>query len=305
MSDFLNIKRDLIPCWYEIGFDASRTAVILKVHEDFWPQIAELTKFQRVDKVANDFSLSKFNLDISNGSFGFNEAFKYEGKKESFLNFSVTVPVLEKFKMQDCSYCQGNKNDLLFGGDCIACKGFGKEKRIKLCFFCNGRKTDSFGDSCRMCLGKGDKAESYMDWKSFQAIAATFMVFFEALVRWLFDNSERKIAEVESAMTKTWAKIQGGFNPIDKMNTWAEIRSGGWLSMNCPGDRTGLFPESHFILSDGSQGYEFYCHNLDTLCPATNVVGGTRSIMRQSPSRNWQITKKRRFFRTRRFYYQG
>jgi hypothetical protein len=275
----------------------------------------DFSKSRYADQVMKDFGFSDFNNDFARGSFGFNNSFKYISKRDSFVIFSVPVPVLKKIPMKICSHCQGNKEDLF--GTCLFCNGSGEEMRMKVCSYCNGEKINYFGEDCKKCNSKGEEPDSYMDWKPFQAIASTFMVFFGVmffgaeknkltscnfsqlifiesyicremmgaplggtygllLMRWFVKNPG-KIVEVEMAMIKTYRKIYGEFNDYDKMNTWAKVREGGWFSMNCLGDRTGLFPETHFCVTEG-QGYGFSCHNLDTTAQQLTLLAGLGAL---------------------------
>ena len=299
-SKYVFLQRENMPCYYELSFDAKVPALILKVHEDFVKFLPPLKGAHVVETLLRDFKFSCFSADWLGEKFGFNGCFKRLEMEDNFLVFSAEIPVLEKFRMQMCHYCQGHKINLLFGGDCLVCNATGQEKKMKECFSC---KNSLYPEDCHWCKGSGKMPDSWMDHDSLYAVSATFTVFFSLMwfgqqvdkfvsckksqllfvetstikemggapvygvygitfIRWLRQLAPGHIKAAEEAMKTAWQKMNGSeFEGIDKMNTWCKVRENGWLSINCPGDRTGLYPAYHG-LSNG-EGYEFSCHNVD------------------------------------------
>ncbi len=178
MADYFLLDREHASCWYEIGFNKKKPAILANVHRDFLKFLPSLKGSPMVDYFMEEFGFSNFSYDIANSHFGFNDTFQRVGEKDSFINFSIEIPVWEKELMRCCSLCQGNKKDLLFGGDCVNCRATGQEKKIIICQDCKGEKKDAFGDDCRNCKGEGKMVETLLDFDACYVVSATFSIFF-------------------------------------------------------------------------------------------------------------------------------
>lgn len=218
--DFFLLTRNIVPCWHEISFDEKTPAIVVKVHKEFLPHIYRDERWvvlKRVDFLKEQFGFESFHEDLSGRVFGFNGVFKEAGESGNFVKLSAEIPVLEKFRMKTCSYCQGHKWDSFFGGECPVCHGSGEERIMKTCFSCNGSGEDYFGDACRRCEGKGEYADSCLDWLSFNAISATFMIFFE-MMSWGTDKDKTvSSAFPQLILINSFISKEGGVNiaPVD------------------------------------------------------------------------------------------
>lgn len=211
--DFFLLTRDIVPCWHEISFDGKTPAIVVKVHKEFLHHIYRdemWLALQNVDFLKEQFSFDSFHGDLSGRVFGFNGAFKEAGESGNFVKLSAEIPVLEKFRMKTCSYCQGHKWDTLFGGECPICRGSGEEKKMEICFLRDGRGEDCFEDACRRCEGKGEYADSYLDWLSLESISATLMIFFE-MMSWGIDRDKAvSIACPQLILINSFINKEGG-----------------------------------------------------------------------------------------------
>lgn len=99
------------------------------------------------------------------------------------------------------------------------------------------------------------------------------------LVNWFMSFTVNKeIGEVVSAMAQTWEKIRGRFDDFDSMNTWARVSNNrGFLHINCPGDRCGLYPSFHGDVRYG-RGYQFSCHNVDDPSQQLALLAGLGAL---------------------------
>ncbi|OGZ64566.1 MAG: hypothetical protein A3A98_03355 [Candidatus Staskawiczbacteria bacterium RIFCSPLOWO2_01_FULL_40_39] len=318
-EDFFLMQYEEIPCWYELSFDTNIPAVVVKIHQAYLKCLPERWKEGHlIAKFLKEFKFSEFKGNLEAGDFGFDASFKRMGEEGDFLFFSVPMPVLEHVRKKPCDYCQGNKQDVLFGGDCVLCGGTGIQDKMIVCNFCDGAKNDYWGDECRHCKGKGQVLDSYMDWQPFYAISATFTIFCDlmywgtskekltsckfpqlltvqtsiakgmsgapldgvygiSLANWLARiPAETHVPAIENAMMRTWQKIHGELNSIDKMNTFATVGSQGNIYISCPGDRTALHRSSGY--SRVEKGYEFTCHNVDTPAQQLTLLAGLGAL---------------------------
>ena len=99
------------------------------------------------------------------------------------------------------------------------------------------------------------------------------------LVNWLTSLTiNKQIEEVVSAMVQTCKKIKGRFDDFDEINTWARVsNSYGCLHINCPGDRSGLYPSLLGNIAYG-RGYQFSCHNVDSPDQQLTLLAGLGAL---------------------------
>lgn len=301
LTQYIHLQYENMPCYYQLSFDAKTPALIVRVHEDFVGFLPTLKGAHITDSLRKNLKLKRFEENWLGETFGFGGCFKRMPTENNFLVYSVEIPVLEKFHMVRCGYCQGHGKDILFGGRCQRCAGLGEEKKMKPCWSCEGR--DFPDENCYRCKGSGKEFDSWMDHQSLYAISATFTVFFSLMwfgqqvdkfvacklpqllfvetntvagmsgtpiygtlgipfTRWLRQLPVGYIEKAQEALKAAWQKMNGKeFGHIDKFNTWCEVREKGWLSISCPGDRTGIYPAHHGLREE--EGYEFHCHNVD------------------------------------------
>ncbi len=205
----------------------------------------------------------------------------------SFCNGSGT----EK-KMKVCSWCQGSgKKWTGYDEDCNECNGSGRREDTIMDWhsfyaisatFSLFFELMSFGqDESKIVCCKFPQlilVNTFIQ-KGVNYSAPLDGTYSIPLVNWLASfPSDTEIREMTSAMVKTWKKIHGRFDDLDKMNTWAKISgNNGWLSINCPGDRTSLYPSHNYGLATG-RGYEFSCHNVDSPTQQLTLLAGLSAL---------------------------
>lgn len=312
--EFFFIDSENMPCVYELSFDGSVPAIIVKAHNEFmdrWPKLLEEAPI--VTDFMKQFGFSAFN-DGYKGDFGFNSAFKRMGTKDDFAVFSAPIPVVQKVAEKVCPLCGGDKKSLF--GRCARCMGKGKLDEV--CPECLGKKEDESGFNCLYCGGEGKK--TYFDWKPVFAISASFTLFFQLavfkmkkqeavssrfpqlilvdtitqqgshggsldgtysiqLAKWLSSfESNTEISEMTEAMVRAWEKMFRKVDEYDRHDFYAKVANeNGWLNVSCSGDRCGLHPADSWGPERG-RGYKFSCHNVDSPMQQLTLLAGLAAL---------------------------
>jgi hypothetical protein len=243
MNNVVMINRETVPCWYDVSFDSENVALIVKIHEDFLPQMRVVSQDSTIPRLMKGYGFTNFCSDFSAEIFGFDGSLKNLGSENHFLKLSAHIPELEIFRMQVCLWCQGHKKDMLFGGTCQNCRGKGIEKVTKVCLRCNGQTGEGIFfpmEDCYACKGRGKVFDSTFDWKPFHAICATLRVLFGVLC---FGIEKDKLTlcplpqllTIESYIDKEWpsAPLGGTYSRVlvEWLATLVSSNSQAWVNL--------------------------------------------------------------------------
>ncbi len=293
-TEYLYLERENIPCWYELGWDAKKIAIAVRVHRDFAAIAKPIpNKCPSVRGVIKEFGFDRFFDSFCgdfSGNFGFNDSFIKQDEEGEFISFLVPVPQIEKPSLNRsfCRDCGGAGANEYIEGKCLSCRGTGKEHII--------------------------------DWETAYSISASFSLFFALvslapekgkittcsrpqlilvdtetaqkmhggsldgtysipLARWLARHEpDTEITEMAKAMMAVWKKIFGRLSDYEKCDFRATIASeNGWLNVSCPGDRCGLHPGSSYGPTK-EEGYRFGCHNVDSPMQQITLLAGLGAL---------------------------
>ncbi len=282
------ITRKDIPCWYEIGWDAKKTAFILRIHKDFIrnagtikssaPILAELMK---------KFKFSSFAGDLAGKFLGFDKVLKNIGEADGFISFIGRVPVTERKTDKKCQYCNGSGRDpILEWNKCWRCKGQKYE-------ISDERKTTyALSLSLEVFVNFAFSPKRHTSSKSVQLMQVGLVLRHEpdravvgiggeisrALHNWIRSLGENvELEESSLAMKSAWFKMRPFSKSVyDRRDYTAVIRDVGFVSMDCPGDACGVFTDRDYPNDEG--GCRLADHNVDTVFQQLTLLAGLAAL---------------------------
>lgn len=268
------LTRETIPCWYELAFKGvnGNAELVLRVHLDYAAEIGggiPDSDIPIVNRAQKNFAFTnfagRFGKDI-----GFEGALKYLGTaKDGFLEYLVPTPLCRKITDTPCSGCNGTGKDEDFDDE--PCK-----------FLCENGKNIvyDYREAFAVCAS----LSIFLPMMEFPEVTTTAPVpqlltvitgasignagcpisgsYGRELVHYLKSRRSQNICEMEAAMKVVWERMDGKIDRFYKHSFAAHVQGEyGWLTIDCPGDATGLHPSDHYRNEDF--GYDFTCHNLD------------------------------------------
>jgi len=132
MKKYKNLRAEILPCWYELGWREDIPALVLKIHKDVvaHPAIEVTPDAPIVKYFQKKFGFKSFVADF-NGNFGFDDALINQEKKGNFVEFLITLPQTKWKTDQLCEDCTGSGVDQFRDNEeCYRCKGDGKKRKI-------------------------------------------------------------------------------------------------------------------------------------------------------------------------------
>ncbi len=286
------LKRDIIPCWYELGWRAWQNdetpAIFLRVHKDFVrsikaiPETAPLVTTLRAEFFNTLFDT--FSGSFEQDFFGFNKVFERVGEVEEFVEFLIRIPVIDKPTGRKCPECQGTKKDqFLEDRECFHCNGTGKESQIdwRLAYsisasftvFTTLSKYSEVETSCRLPQLLTFHTITVRDMHS-GSLGGDYSI---PLVKWLsLLGRNAPLAGMIYAMKTSYQRMLGRreYNDFDFQAYVAN--ENGWLNVSCPGNACGIQP-AYGHLREG-EGYQFSCHNVDSPMQQLTLIAGLAAL---------------------------
>lgn len=296
--DFYFLKRENMPCLYDLSFDFVGPAIIVKTHKDFLAQFPNFDNSPKIKSLEEKFDLCLFHDGKhGNGHFGFGGVFNCQGSEGNFAIFRITIPQVKKPAEKICPLCNGDGRGLF--GYCLKCQG--KGKLPKVCNRCNGIGHKKDGGVCWICQGEG--IEFYHDWMPLWQATASLSVFFDLaflasekdkavasdfpqlisidtaverqnnsldgtysipLVNWLISAKPDEVSDIRDAMISVWQKLFGQTVPCDEYEFSVRIHQRGRVSFSCPGENDCCVYVSGSENLKIGRGVNFFCHNVDT-----------------------------------------
>lgn len=295
MRDFVYrpITRQTIPCWYEIGWQKSSPAIILRVHRDFIrdnPLVAH-SELPIIKSYQKEFGFKKFCGDL-NGNFGFDDSFSYQGEKNDFAEHLIPLPNIKKETGKRCPDCHGKGKRKDFGRSeqCFMCHGSGRE------FFYDWQIAKAVSASLTVIFSLLEFPEKETSAKIPQlmivrtitqsgvhggSLGGEFSSFLKAYLASLWQGQITPIVEMIKAMETAYGSI---FEPPKDLYRH-DFRAGvfsefGWLNTDCPGNACGLNPNygAEGDMKQLTRGYKFSCHNTDTAAQQLTLLAGLAAL---------------------------
>lgn len=276
------LTRDLIPCWYELGFLESPTpAILLRVHKQF-------AQAEELFECANFFRKIQRNLDLKEEfetefgkNLGFGGCLKYKGSQGRFYEYEVPIPQVHLVADKECERCKGSGQHEFLDRACFHCAGTGKQTDYdptpaylicaSLCGLTNGylSHTETYTSEWSLQLLElqtGCRKE--MDGSAFSGMLS------RPVADWLRSQpSGVQIPEMNTAMIACWSRLEGGLKEHEKYGFHVSIDPrDGALHASCPGNGCGFDPHYHGIRPE--QGYKIMSHNVDTPMQQLTLLAG-------------------------------
>jgi len=319
LGDYIDIKKENIPCLYELSWDEKTAAIILRVHQNLAKKIIPPISHTVLD-LAKHFGFSDFWGNFSQDPFfGFSPgALKSLRKSDEFVVFRADIPPIERIAKEICPLCSGDGKG--FFEHCQKCGG--KGVLPVLCEHCQGTGQNEDG-KCLYC--NGGKVAYYNDWQAARALAASFALFFEfasaymlrsesdqakqlqlleislcvskenygiggnygiPMAEWLCGCGQREFPAIKQAMMTAWQKMWGKLCGLDVHRFRSEIAYGaGRITLSCPGDRCDLYVPCGESPSPG-RGCVFCDHNVDTCAQQLDLLCGLAALCDEKRQQN-------------------
>lgn len=276
------LTRDIIPCWYELSWQAKPPAIVLCIHKDF---IAEMGRVPQIslhtEVLQNQLSLGLFSVDFERG-FGFNAMFQRIGERDGFVEFAAELPQVRKVTGKKCWSCKGSKRDPLLRRKCLYCEGTGKEEA----FYMSGAY--ALSASLTVFTQYARFPENETTATKPQLLTVQTITLRDAhggdisgeysipLCEWLKRLGERvAIPEMAGAMLIAHRRMLGRPDIYDASSFWASVERNGWLNISCPGSGCGLSPNES---TDYGRGCRFSSHNVDTPMQQLTLLAGLAAL---------------------------
>ncbi len=294
MGSIKMLKRDLMPCWYELSWLPTRTnqqiipTILLRIHQDYlkhmWP----------VDQDAPIVAsyLGSNGLGSFQGSlycdFGFNKALTFVGEYKEFIEFRATLPRVKNYTEKPCPMCGGSAKERDEDEKCFHCNGTGHE------YQCDWEKLYPVSVSLAilfmlLAFPEHETSSPHKQLMEVQlassfrergevvfGIGGTYSIPF---VKWLSDMPlYSNIPEMTDAMrTAYYQMMTNDHINFPELEFRASVDSGnGWLNVSCPGNACGLNPH-HAGIQTG-RGYDFSDHNVDNPAQQLTLLAGLAAL---------------------------
>jgi hypothetical protein len=283
----MNMIRENVPCWYELSWNKEEKAIVLRVHKDVRDFIEtsnfSFEKAPLIRSLKEEFKLGNFIGDFK-GNMGFDEAFKFLGEKDDFIEFLIKMPRVRNQSGKNCSRCNGSGEEEFSHHKCFACDGMGKAfvqdwqsvyvisasltaVLALLDIFGMDKKSQAYSVQLlevRTSTRKGD----YGGW-----LGGTYSL---ALCNWLSSLEKGSIKEMVEAMIIAH-DCMFGLREFEACWFKASLDyDNGWLNVDCPGNACGLNPANSHV--EKGEGYDFGCHNTDTPIQQLTLLAGLAAL---------------------------
>jgi hypothetical protein len=283
VKEYKNPKRDIIPCWYELGWKEDVPALVLRVHKDFIanPPVEVKTDSPAVVYYQERLGFSSFVADFTK-NFGFDDALINQGEKNDFVEFLIALPQTKWKTDQPCEECTGSGVDQFRDGEkCYWCKGDGKKREISY------SAVEAISASLNIAFTTLSLYEEEVSSRLPQLMTIMLATergmngaslggnFTPSFSYWLkaSEEDQRVCLLVIEAMKKAYDRMWG-IEGYDSYDFRADLKSGGGLCTSCPGDACGIHPSSWSSVGQDDTGYEFSCHNTDTFLQQITLLSG-------------------------------
>lgn len=300
MQDYFDITVNNYQCWYGLswkprffaskistepelpGLETEVPVIILKMHNSF---VDEPENFPfpcdspLVIDLKNQFGFLTFNGELNTSFFGFDYALFNNGITGDFIEFVIPLP--KKFQIE-CDQCDGIGWSEWRDDECMSCSGTGKRNAYKW------QKANAIVASLEILFRYGEQPTSQTSSSKLQLMTINAFIrkeqdrilvmlggkFSPALCDWFRTIGVQSIDESVQAMRVAYDYMQG-LRVYDSIRASIQYQN-GWFSMDCPGDRTGIYPHYNSVHSSG--GYKFADHNIDTPFQFLTVLSGLAAL---------------------------
>ncbi len=277
--NYKDIIRWTLPCWYEISWEESTPALIIKTHRNFVDKTSISPKAPIVSSFQDSLNVGGFSGDL-NGNFGFNEVLKSRGETDEFFEHEIEIPNMRKVTEIACERCSGTGENEI-ADICIGCEGEGKEVEYIW------DRADQISTSlnilaCSLSLFDKNVDSTFPQLLTFEVASRRGYCGISGeisipLKKWLASSPDKShLTEIVSAMKTAYKKMYGQNIGIVREHSFDVRINDGGLIINCPGNACGIHP-SDWHFKDG-EGYKFSSHNVDTPAQQLTLLVGLASL---------------------------
>ncbi|KKQ48379.1 MAG: hypothetical protein US68_C0035G0003 [Candidatus Shapirobacteria bacterium GW2011_GWE1_38_10] len=274
----IEMRRNNVPCWYEISLGEKAKYLQLKIHQDFIRDSKnQLGNDHLIEVLKERFNLGEFGTDFSE-NIGFGKIFNNEGKDEKgMIVFQAEIPKLGNITNKKCELCRGHD-----GLPCWNCYGTGKEITTdwntarnfsaSLTILTSYLAQPSIKTSANFpqLLTLETKTEHDQHGGSLWGVISLKL---HNYINSLDTPSLNKISA--PAMVASYQKMFFDASFL-KRYFFAEKLENGGLALDCHGDRSGIFPDTGW--HNNNEGYEFTCHNIDSPMQQIALIAGLAAL---------------------------
>jgi hypothetical protein len=282
MPEIKMITRENIPCWYELSWQSSPPAIILRIHQKFIKSFESKVKLTLATPIVESF-MSEFDFFSFNGdfgkNFGFNQVFKRGKAEGNFIEFIIDIPVIKK-EVGKCESCNGLGQDLSIYSKCFFCGGSGKKfghdwlaaYAISATFstlfvILYDSRTDTGSSFCQLLTLKAATLRDSNGCSLDGDYGIPLVSFLRSF------NHDSDVLEMIEAMKVAHNHMFGCLNYV----FGATVSREGWLNVNCSDSRVGLNPIFGSSL-EKDRGYHFESHNVDTPVQQIALLAGLAAL---------------------------
>jgi hypothetical protein len=273
------LKRQDVPCCYELSYDAENFLIIIRVKVEFFDKVDCLPLTLEMPIVAHaqeQFRFDFFCGDL-NKDFGFNSCLKRIGEKDGFIEYSVQVPIVREVEDGVCETCEGTGKHLHDeSSECYKCEGTGSNYVVKLAKRgnCISATLSLLFSILNMELGEFE----YSDWLPQLFEVDTFLstpardgagiggVYSRFLIRHFRKVHESCdfsdiVKKMLSAYTRMWQRNNDSSLKYTFRVEIVDYR--GVFQIFVPGNACYIFSSS--VSGEIDEGFDFAGHNVDTV----------------------------------------
>lgn len=280
----MELRKKDMSCWYELSWAEKETAILLRVHKDFIKIMefniareTDLPLFGIIADLKKALGFEKFTISF-NENFGFDDAFLRIGEKDGFVEFLIKIPEVQKYTEEICHYCKGSGEDKNFNRECSWCHGNGKH----LIFDWKSADAISASFTVFSMLARFSDIKTSSNLPQLFVVqtitkkkmggGAVFGIYSPILCNWLVSIGETEIPEAVVAMQEAYKKMFGihGFYEDE----FRAHNDSGWLIIDCPGDRSGIHPSN----TCRGEGCDVSCHNVDNSVQQITLIAGLAAL---------------------------
>lgn len=245
--------RSPLRCWYELGFDLLKPAILIRVRDEVYRQFQQDTLANNyiIEALGQEMGLKGFQNDAE--YFGFGQTLKKAYKKDGFVTLLLEIPQVRILTDKDCATCHGTGKDN-FQEKCFSC--FGQKKECAYSW----EKAIAGSASLTALFWMLDRQQGVREIalarekkqllilqtvtrKSSLEAGTIVGAFGEEIQQWFLTRSKlSNIDQVSQSIERVYSCMEGGME-IDEGRFHVFVEHGGWLMIECS-PRCCLYPSS-------------------------------------------------------------
>jgi len=282
------LVRDLMPCWYELGWRSSpNPALVIRIHKNFIRDASSLLETAWIiSSLKEEFKLPSFAIDFDH-ALGFDGILVKKELSGEFSEFDLLIPNFTIVQDEICSDCRGSKKAHWGGESCFSCGGTGKEVHYDwhlaykvsatlnvILTWLNWTDCEQVTSSSLVQLLKVEIVT--MKRMHGCAIAGEYSISLANILRSF--KKEIYLDEVTDPMRIAYARmLNETLRTLNHLRFLAIVRPPGRFSADCPGNACGIHPD-HMYSEDPCRGYDFTSHNVDSPFQQLTLLVGLAAL---------------------------